>query len=215
MPARARPEGSRPSPGRRGARRPPRGRRRPVRSPAPGRSPRPVAGFRTGVVAPSTASTSSPSMKFRSGAVAVVLMRPNVSPPRLPARTTGTERERHLDQRRHLLRRAHRHRLLRASRWPASPPPSWARPPPRPPSSAPACTPEQVEHVVFGNVIHTETADMYMARVVGMKAGHPEGDAGVHRQPPVRHRACRRSSRPARRSRPATSSRRWPAAPSR
>jgi len=31
--------------------------------------------------------------------------------------------------------------------------------------------PDQVEHVVFGNVIHTETADMYMARVVGMKAG--------------------------------------------
>lgn len=26
--------------------------------------------------------------------------------------------------------------------------------------------PEQVEHVVFGNVIHTETADAYMARVV-------------------------------------------------
>ncbi|HWI74117.1 MAG TPA: acetyl-CoA C-acyltransferase [Baekduia sp.] len=35
-------------------------------------------------------------------------------------------------------------------------------------------TPEQVEHVVFGNVIHTETADAYMARVVGMKAGVPK-----------------------------------------
>jgi acetyl-CoA C-acetyltransferase len=34
--------------------------------------------------------------------------------------------------------------------------------------------PDQVEHVVFGNVIHTETADMYMARVVGMKAGVPK-----------------------------------------
>jgi acetyl-CoA C-acetyltransferase len=34
--------------------------------------------------------------------------------------------------------------------------------------------PEQVEHVVFGNVIHTETADAYMARVVGMKAGIPK-----------------------------------------
>jgi acetyl-CoA C-acetyltransferase len=33
---------------------------------------------------------------------------------------------------------------------------------------------EQVEHVVFGNVIHTEPADMYMARVVGMKAGIPK-----------------------------------------
>jgi acetyl-CoA C-acetyltransferase len=34
--------------------------------------------------------------------------------------------------------------------------------------------PEQVEHVVFGNVIHTETKDAYMARVVGMKAGIPK-----------------------------------------
>jgi acetyl-CoA C-acetyltransferase len=35
-------------------------------------------------------------------------------------------------------------------------------------------SPEQVEHVVFGNVIHTETKDAYMARVVGMKAGVPK-----------------------------------------
>ncbi len=34
--------------------------------------------------------------------------------------------------------------------------------------------PEQVEHVVFGNVIHTEPRDMYMARVVGMMAGLPK-----------------------------------------
>lgn len=34
--------------------------------------------------------------------------------------------------------------------------------------------PEQVEHVVFGNVIHTEPHDMYMARVVGMGAGVPK-----------------------------------------
>ena len=33
--------------------------------------------------------------------------------------------------------------------------------------------PAQVEHVVFGNVIHTEPADMYMARVVGVNAGIP------------------------------------------
>ena len=33
---------------------------------------------------------------------------------------------------------------------------------------------EQVDHVVFGNVIHTEPADPYMARVVGMKAGIPK-----------------------------------------
>ena len=34
--------------------------------------------------------------------------------------------------------------------------------------------PDQVEHVVYGNVIHTEPADAYMARVVGMKAGIPK-----------------------------------------
>jgi acetyl-CoA C-acetyltransferase len=34
--------------------------------------------------------------------------------------------------------------------------------------------PGQVDHVVFGNVIHTEPADAYMARVVGMKAGVPQ-----------------------------------------
>jgi acetyl-CoA C-acetyltransferase len=33
--------------------------------------------------------------------------------------------------------------------------------------------PDQIDHVVFGNVIHTEPADMYMARVVGMKAEIP------------------------------------------
>jgi acetyl-CoA C-acetyltransferase len=35
-------------------------------------------------------------------------------------------------------------------------------------------SPDQIENVVFGNVIHTEPADMYMARVVGMKAGIPK-----------------------------------------
>ncbi|MBS1870250.1 MAG: beta-ketothiolase BktB [Actinobacteria bacterium] len=34
--------------------------------------------------------------------------------------------------------------------------------------------PEQVDHVVFGNVIHTAPEDMYMARVVGMNAGIPK-----------------------------------------
>lgn len=33
--------------------------------------------------------------------------------------------------------------------------------------------PEDVEAVVFGNVIHTEAKDMYMARVVGVDAGIP------------------------------------------
>jgi acetyl-CoA C-acetyltransferase len=34
--------------------------------------------------------------------------------------------------------------------------------------------PADVGHVVFGNVIHTEPGDMYMARVVGMKAAIPK-----------------------------------------
>jgi acetyl-CoA C-acetyltransferase len=34
--------------------------------------------------------------------------------------------------------------------------------------------PEQVDQVVFGNVIHTAPGDMYTARVVGMKAGIPK-----------------------------------------
>src|SRR5437588_7380686 len=34
--------------------------------------------------------------------------------------------------------------------------------------------PDEVDHVVFGNVIHAEPGDMYMARVVGMKAGVPK-----------------------------------------
>jgi acetyl-CoA C-acetyltransferase len=34
--------------------------------------------------------------------------------------------------------------------------------------------PEKVDQVVFGNVIHTAPEDMYMARVVGMKAGVPK-----------------------------------------
>jgi acetyl-CoA C-acetyltransferase len=35
-------------------------------------------------------------------------------------------------------------------------------------------TPADVDHVVFGNVIHTERQDAYMARVVGIKAGIPQ-----------------------------------------
>ncbi len=34
--------------------------------------------------------------------------------------------------------------------------------------------PDRVDHVVFGNVIHTKPEDMYMARVVGIKAGIPK-----------------------------------------
>ena len=34
--------------------------------------------------------------------------------------------------------------------------------------------PDQVDHVVFGNVIHSAPEDLYMARVVAMKAGIPK-----------------------------------------
>ena len=34
--------------------------------------------------------------------------------------------------------------------------------------------PEQVDQVVFGNVIHSAPEDMYLARVVGIKAGIPK-----------------------------------------
>jgi len=36
-----------------------------------------------------------------------------------------------------------------------------------------AVAPEEVGHVVFGNVIHTEPKDMYLSRVVAVKAGVP------------------------------------------
>jgi acetyl-CoA C-acetyltransferase len=37
-----------------------------------------------------------------------------------------------------------------------------------------AVSPSDVEHVVFGNVIHTDANDPYIARVVGIKAGIPK-----------------------------------------
>jgi acetyl-CoA C-acetyltransferase len=36
-----------------------------------------------------------------------------------------------------------------------------------------ALDPGEVDQVVFGNVIHTAPYDMYLARVVGIKAGIP------------------------------------------
>jgi len=39
--------------------------------------------------------------------------------------------------------------------------------------------PDSVEHVVFGNVIHTAAEDMYLGRVVGMKAGIPKEAAAL------------------------------------
>lgn len=34
-------------------------------------------------------------------------------------------------------------------------------------------TPQDIEHVVFGNVIHTEPQDMYLSRVAALRAGIP------------------------------------------
>src|SRR5215218_7253469 len=50
--------------------------------------------------------------------------------------------------------------------------------------------PQAVEHVVFGNVIHTDPADMYLARVAALHAALPVGTPafGVNR-------LCRRPGR--------------------
>ena len=48
--------------------------------------------------------------------------------------------------------------------------------------------PEDIGHAVFGNVIHTERQDMYLARAAAVNGGLPQGDTGVHPQPSVRQR---------------------------
>src|SRR5689334_24050633 len=37
----------------------------------------------------------------------------------------------------------------------------------------------EIQHSVFGNILHTEGADMYMGRVVGLKAGLPIESPGL------------------------------------
>ena len=94
---------------------------------------------------------------------------------RLAFRPTATEGERtRHDRRRHRRRppappSARTARASRTCRRATS-----ARPPPRPRIERAQTDPADVGHVVFGNVIHTEPGDMYMARVVGMKAGIPQ-----------------------------------------
>ena len=46
--------------------------------------------------------------------------------------------------------------------------------------------PEEVEHVVFGNVIHTDVHDMYLARVAAVNAGIPVETPASDAQPPLR-----------------------------
>ena len=53
-----------------------------------------------------------------------------------------------------------------------------------------AVDPAQVDQVVFGNVIHSEPADMYMARVGRDEGRHAQGGPGVHRQPALRDRGA-------------------------
>ena len=48
--------------------------------------------------------------------------------------------------------------------------------------------PKAVGHVVFGNVIHTDSHDHYLARVAAIKGGLPHRDAGADAQPSVRQR---------------------------
>ena len=46
--------------------------------------------------------------------------------------------------------------------------------------------PEEVEHVVFGNVIHTDVHDMYLARVAAVNGWHSRRDTRLDAQPPMR-----------------------------
>ena len=73
---------------------------------------------------------------------------------------------------------------------------------------------DQVDQVVFGNVIHTAPEDMYMARVVGINAGIPKEAPAL-----TVNRLCGSGLQAivsaAQRSRTATPTWRWPAAPSR
>ena len=50
--------------------------------------------------------------------------------------------------------------------------------------------PVDVGHVVFGNVIHTETRDMYLSRVAAVNGGPGDRDAGADGEPAVRQRAA-------------------------
>ena len=75
--------------------------------------------------------------------------------------------------------------------------------------------PVDVGHVMFGNVIHTEPRDMYLARVAAINGGLESRDARAHREPAVRQSGCRPSSRRPRRSCWATARSRWAAEPSR
>ncbi len=45
---------------------------------------------------------------------------------------------------------------------------------------------EEVGHVVFGNVIHTEAKDMYLARVAALNAGVFADRAGADAEPALR-----------------------------
>ncbi len=50
--------------------------------------------------------------------------------------------------------------------------------------------PDDVGHVVLGNVIHTEPKDMYISRVASINARTAQGDARADAEPPVRQRSA-------------------------
>ncbi|MDQ6729534.1 MAG: hypothetical protein M3022_04345 [Actinomycetota bacterium] len=107
---------------------------------------------------------------------------------------------------RHHLGRSHRDRFLRAG--PLGVASGLGAIAARAALERPEIDPGQTDHVVFGNVIHTEPAGVYMARVVGVKAGFPT------RFPPARSIACAgragwRSWPPPRRVRPVRRASRW------
>ena len=74
--------------------------------------------------------------------------------------------------------------------------------------------PAEVGHVVFGNVIHTETHDMYLSRVAAVNGA---SRSRRRRSPSTgcAGRGCRRSSRPPSWSCSATPTWPWPAGPRR
>ena len=63
--------------------------------------------------------------------------------------------------------------------------------------------PKEVGHVVFGNIIHTDSHDHYLARVAGVKGGLPHETPALTLNRPAAA-ACKRSSPRLRRSCSAT-----------
>ena len=50
----------------------------------------------------------------------------------------------------------------------------------------PSVRPDEIDQVIFGNVLQTTPEDVYCARHIGLRAGLPVETPGADRQPPVR-----------------------------